>query len=407
MSKIIVIGGGASGMMASISASYNENNEVILIEKNEKLGKKIYITGKGRCNITNNSDVDNLLKNTIGNKNFMYSSYYTFDSRSTMNFFEQSGLNLKTERGNRVFPVSDKSYDVIRTMEKVLLKNRVKIKLNSKIEKIIAEEGKITGVLLNNKKISCDRVIVATGGLSYSSTGSTGDGYKFAKDLDLEVTNLYPSLVPLQVKENYIKNLQGLSLKNIELTLKVKSIEVYKNSGEMMFAHFGITGPLILSCSRYLAGTKFKDCIINIDIKPYFTREELDIRILKDFEKYRNKSFKNGLNDLLPKKLIPIIIDLSGINQTKKINEITKRERKNLVEAIKKFKLTVIGSNGYNQAVVTTGGVNVKELNPSTMESKKIRNLFFVGEVIDVDCLTGGYNMQVAFSTGYTAGINC
>ncbi len=405
--KIVVIGGGASGMMSAIMASEDNENEVVIYEKNEKLGKKIYITGKGRCNITNNSDVDNLLNNTIGNPYFMYSAYYSFNSQNVMEFFEREGLSLKTERGNRVFPKSDKSNDVIRTLEKKLRKNNVKIRLNSEVEKLICEDKKIVGLIVNGVKTLCDKIIVATGGLSYSSTGSTGDGYKFAKDLGIEVTNLSPSLVSLKVKEEFAKDLQGLSLKNIKVTLKINNKKIYSHLGEVMFTHFGITGPLILTSSRYLVGSNFKNTEIFIDLKPSLSEGELDNRILRDFKKYNNKDFKNGLKDLLPQKMVDTIIKLSLIDPDKKINEITKRERNNLVKVLKNLKITIIDSNGYNQAVVTSGGVSVDELNPSTCESKKIRGLFFVGEVIDVDCLTGGYNMQVAFSTGYLAGVSC
>ncbi len=405
--KIVVIGGGASGMMSAIMAAEDNENEVVIYEKNEKLGKKIYITGKGRCNVTNNSDVDNLLNNTIGNPYFMYSAYYSFNSQNVMEFFEGEGLNLKTERGNRVFPKSDKSNDVIRTLEKKLRKNNVKIRLNSEVEKLICEDKKIVGLIVNGVKTLCDKIIVATGGLSYSSTGSTGDGYKFAKDLGIKVTNLSPSLVPLKVKEEFAKDLQGLSLKNIKVTLKINNKKIYSHLGEMMFTHFGITGPLILTSSRYLVGSNFKNTEMFIDLKPSLSEGELDNRILRDFKKYNNKDFKNGLKDLLPQKIVDTIIKLSLIDPDKKINEITKSERNNLVKVLKNLKITIIDSNGYNQAVVTSGGISVDELNPSTCESKKIRGLFFVGEVIDVDCLTGGYNMQVAFSTGYLAGVSC
>ncbi len=407
MSKIIVVGGGASGMMCAISASNNKENEVILFEKNEKLGKKIYITGKGRCNVTNASDVDNLLDNTIGNPMFMYSSYYTMDSYAVMNFFEEEGLALKVERGNRVFPKSDKSSDVIKILNNKLNKNRVRIHLNSTVEKLIIKDNKACGVVVNNKEYLADKIVIATGGLSYPRTGSTGDGYKFAKSAGHKVTKLSPSLVPLVAKENFVKELQGLSLKNIELKIKLNDKLIYSKQGDMLFTHFGITGPVVLSGSRYLANKNLKGCTASIDLKPYMDEKELDKRILKDFENYKNKDYKNSLNDLLPQKIIDTVIKLSGIDPYKKVNEITKAERKNLIDTLKNLSFTIIENGGYNQAVVTTGGVDVDELDPSTCQSKLVEGLYFVGEVLDVDCLTGGYNMQVAFSTGNLAGLDC
>ncbi len=407
MSKIIVIGGGAAGMMAAISASNNEQNEVILFEKNEKLGKKIYITGKGRCNVTNASDVDNLLQNTIGNKTFMYSSYYTFDSYSVMDFFEREGLTLKIERGRRVFPKSDKSSDVIKTLNQKLTKNNVKVFLNSTVKEILIEDNKISGVIVNNKKYTADKVIVATGGLSYSQTGSTGDGYSFAKKVGHTVNSLSPSLVPLTSSSKFIKELQGLSLKNVQLKIKLNNKEIYSNQGEMIFTHFGVSGPLVLTASRYLINQDLKNCVGVIDLKPALTDTELDKRILKDFEKYKNKDFKNSLNDLLPQKIIETIIALSCIDPYKKVNEITKVERKKLVDVIKNFTFNITGNKGYNQAIITAGGINVDEIDPSNCMSKIVDGLYFVGEVLDIDCLTGGYNMQVAFSTGYLAGLDC
>ncbi len=407
MNRIIVIGGGASGMMSAISASNNNKNEVILFEKNEKLGKKMYITGKGRCNVTNASDVDNLLQNTIGNPTFMYSSYYTFDSYSVMNFFEEEGLSLKVERGRRVFPRSDKSSDVIKTLSNKLNKNNVKVFFNSNVTKILVEHNKVKGVIVNDKKYDGDKVIIATGGLSYPQTGSTGDGYNFAKILGHNVTKLSPSLVPLIVSNDFIKDLQGLSLKNIELKIKLNNKIVYSNQGEMLFTHKGISGPLVLSSSRYLTNKNLENCKGYIDLKPSLTIAELDKRVLRDFEKYKNKDFKNSLDDLLPQKIIETIISLSNINPNKKVNEITKVERKALVDLLKNFELNITDISGYNQAVVTTGGINVDEIDPSTCQSKLVEGLYFVGEVLDIDCLTGGYNMQVAFSTGYLAGLDC
>ncbi len=407
MSKIIIIGGGASGMMSAISASNNEKNEVILFEKNEKLGKKIYITGKGRCNVTNASDVDNLLLNTIGNPTFMYSSYYTLDSYSVMDFFEKEGLPLKVERGKRVFPKSDKSSDVIKALSNKMKKNKVKVLLNHNVTKLLIENNKVTGIIANNKEYKADKVIVATGGLSYPQTGSTGDGYKFAKSVGHSVTKLSPALVPLKLSNNFIKDLQGLSLKNIQLKIILNKKTVYSNQGEMLFTHFGVSGPLVLTASRYLANENLENCKGYIDLKPSLTIAELDKRILKDFDKYKNKDFKNSLDDLLPQKIIGTIIELSNINPNKKVNEITKEERKRLVELLKNIELDIIENGGYNQAVITAGGVNVDEIDPSTCKSKIIDELYFVGEVLDIDCLTGGFNMQVAFSTGYLAGLDC
>ncbi len=407
MNKVIIVGGGASGMMSAISASTNKENEVILFEKNEKLGKKIYITGKGRCNVTNASDVDNLLNNTIGNKTFMYSSYYTFDSYATMDFFESEGLPLKIERGKRVFPKSDKSSDVIKILKQKLDKNNVKVYLNSEVKEILIQNNKVCGVLVNGKKYEANKIVVATGGLSYPRTGSTGDGYAFAKKTGHKVTNLCPSLVPLNSESKFIKNLQGLSLKNVQLTIKVNDEKVYSNQGEMLFTHFGVSGPLVLTASRYLVEADFKNCVAEVDLKPSLTNAELDKRILKDFEKVKNKDFKNSLNDLLPQKMIETIINLSKINPNKKVNEVTKVERKRLVELLKSFKFNIVGNMGYNQAIITAGGVDVDEIDPSTCKSKIIDNLYFVGEILDVDCLTGGYNMQVAFATGYLAGLDC
>lgn len=408
MNNIIIIGGGAAGMMSAVSASNNSSsNKITIFEKNEKLGKKIYITGKGRCNLTNASDVDNLLQNTIGNPTFMYSSYYTFDSFAVMDFFENEGLPLKIERGKRVFPISDKSSDVIKTLENKLKKNKVNIKLNSEVSEILVENKKVVGVVSKGEKFFADKVIVATGGLSYPNTGSTGDGYKFAKKIGHSVTKLSPSLVPLLTTNEFVKDLQGLSLKNVELKIEIDKKVIYKDQGEMLFTHFGITGPLVLTASRHIANRNLENCKGYIDLKPSMSINELDKRILKDFEKYKNKDFKNSLDELLPQKIISTIIELCGIDENKKVNEITKSERKNLVDTLKKLELNITGNAGYNQAVITTGGINVDEIDPSTCESKIIEGLYFIGEVLDIDCLTGGYNMQVAFSTGYLCGLSC
>lgn len=405
MKNTIVIGGGPAGMIASGFAA--KNNNVILFEKNKKLGRKLFITGKGRCNVTNACDPEELIQNTPGNPYFLYSAFYTFDSYATMNFFEELGVKLKIERGNRVFPVSEKSSDIVKALIRFMENNNVDIRLNSKVEDLIVKNNKITKAIVDNKEIDVENVIIATGGLSYPVTGSDGDGYKFAKKIGHKVTKLYPSLVPLKIKEKWGQDLQGLSLKNVELNILIDNKNVYKNFGEMMFTHFGITGPLVLKGSRSLVGNYNNHKVTGyIDLKPTLTDKELDSRILKDFEKFINKSFKNSLDELLPQKIIPTIISLSNIDENKKVNSITKDERKRLCNVIKKLPITIIGDNGYNEAVVTAGGICVDEIDPSTMKSKIIDNLYFAGEVIDVDSYTGGFNLQIAFATGYLAGNN-
>jgi predicted Rossmann fold flavoprotein len=407
MKKVIVIGGGAAGMMAAIKAS-EKGNDVTLIEKNEKLGKKVFITGKGRCNVTTNKDVEEIIKNIPGNGNFMYSSLYTFSNYDLMNMIEQKGVRLKVERGDRVFPESDKSSDIIRCFEKYLEENNVRIMLNTKVTDVVAENNQIKGVQINYSEfVKCDVVVLATGGKSYSATGSTGDGYLFAEELGHTIVELKPSLVPLVAKEEWIKELMGLSLKNIEITIKCRSKVVYENFGEMLFTHFGISGPVILSASRKVVDCLPSEVEVFIDLKPALDFNELDKRILKDFEKVINKQFKNSLDELLPKKIIPIIINMSEINPEKPVNSITKEERHKLAKLIKEFKVTIIGTRPINEAIITRGGVSVKEVDPSTMESKIIKGLFIAGELLDVDALTGGFNLQVAFTTGYCAGISC
>jgi len=406
MKNIVVIGGGPAGMIAAGYASLN-GNRVTLIEKNEKLGKKLYITGKGRCNLTNASEPENLIQNTVGNPCFMYSAFYTFGSERTMEFFEKLGVKLKIERGNRVFPKSDKSSDVIKALEKFIVKNKVEVKLKSEVVDIIIDGDCVCGVVLKDgSRISAESIIIATGGLSYPVTGSTGAGYKFAEKCGHSVTQLYPSLVPLKISENWCSELQGLSLKNVSLNAVINGKSVYENFGEMMFTHFGVTGPLVLSASRYITNRISEKPQIVIDLKPALSEKELDLRILRDFEKFINKTFKNSLNELLPQRLIPVIIKLTGVDPDKKVNEIKKDERKKLCSLLKNLKLNVVGTNGFSEAVITCGGVCVDEIDPSTMESKIISGLFFAGEVIDVDCFTGGFNLQVAFSTGYLAGTN-
>ncbi len=408
MNKVIVVGGGAAGMMAAISAA-DSGAEVILIEKNEKLGKKVYITGKGRCNITNESDVENLLKNVRSNPKFLYSAFYTFDSYRMMDFLEGEGLKLKTERGNRVFPESDKSSDVIKTLKKALEKRKVKIVLNTKVLKIEIKDGICHGVIVQSGDKSgsytADKVIVATGGCSYQSTGSTGDGYRFAKDADIKVTKCYPSLVPFNIGSDIPKRLQGLSLRNVKVTLSDKGKVLYEELGEMLFTHFGVSGPLVLSASTLASGKDVSQMELSIDLKPALSKEQLDERILRDFSENRNSYFKNSLSRLLPAKMIPIIVELSGIDEKKQVNNITKEERNRLVNLLKGLTFKVESLRGFNEAIITKGGVSVKEINPGTMEAKKVKGLFFAGEVLDLDAVTGGYNLQIAWSTGYLAGM--
>ncbi len=407
MGKVCVIGGGASGMIAAIAAAQN-GHEVNLFEKNEKLGKKLYITGKGRCNITNACDSNIFFQNIISNPKFLYGAYQQFNGEDVIDFFKQLSLNTKIERGNRVFPISDKSSDVISALRKELESQGVIIYYKSEVSDLLFKDGSFHGLRLkgSDKEISGDSAIIATGGLSYPLTGSTGDGYQFAKKAGHTVTALSPSLVPIHVAEDYIKDLMGLSLKNIEVKIKSGKKEIYKDFGELVFTHFGVSGPVILSASRHIIPylDKGDKLTLSIDLKPALSIQQLDARILRDFEEFKNKQFKNSLNRLLPNKLIDVIIRLSYINPDKQVNSITKQERHNLVELLKNFSLSIIKLGPFSQAVITKGGVNVKEINPSTMESKLIKNMYFVGEVLDLDGLTGGFNLQIAWSTGYLAG---
>ena len=393
--KVIVIGGGPAGMMAAISSAEN-GNEVILIEKMQTLGRKLLITGKGRCNITSSLDMEEFIKNTPGNGMFLYSSFRNYTNKDIINFLKEQGLQVKEERGNRIFPITDKSQDVLKCFTKKLKQLNVKILLNTKVDEII----------------SANKIILATGGKSYPLTGSTGDGYEMVKKLGHTITKIKPSLVPLETYEN-TKELQGLSLKNIEINLivKTKNKVIYNDFGEMLFTHFGVSGPVILSSSSHLVRykkqeelLKNRNIILQIDLKPALTEEKLDSRILRDFEEFKNKQFKNSLDKLLPQKLIPIIIEKSKINPNKKVNEIKKEERKELVKILKHLEFTIKAFRPIEEAIVTSGGVNIKEINPKTMESKIINGLYFAGEIIDVDSYTGGFNLQIAYSTGYTAG---
>lgn len=407
MKRVIVVGGGASGMMAAIKAA-EKGHRVILLEKNERLGKKIFITGKGRCNVTSNKDIEDIIKNIPGNGNFMYSALYSFSNIDLMNMIENKGIKLKVERGDRVFPESDKSSDIIKCFERYLEEKGVEVHLNTRVSRIIVQNGKVSGVeLYDGNFISSDCVILATGGKSYPLTGSTGDGYAMAENLGHKITELKPSLIPLVAKEEWIKDLMGLSLKNVKISVSFKKRKLYEEFGEMLFTHFGISGPIVLSASRYVTDYLPKPVDITIDLKPALDFNELDKRILRDFEKVKNKHFKNSLDELLPQKLIPIIIKHSKIDPDMPVNSITKQERHALVEAIKGLNITIIGTRSIEEAIITRGGVSVREINPSTMESKLINGLFIVGELLDVDALTGGFNLQIAFSTGCCAGINC
>ncbi len=409
MSKIIVVGGGPAGMLASIYAARN-GHKVVVYEKNERLGKKLFITGKGRCNITNAADMETLFDNVVTNKKFLYSAFYNFTNTDMIELLEGLGLRTKVERGDRVFPLSDKSNDVIKTLQNEMERLGVSIKMNSEVTDIIVEDGVYKGIKLRGEKnpISSSCVIVTTGGFSYQMTGSTGDGYRFAEQMGHKVTEIQPALVPLVIRESFCKEMQGLSLRNVDITITQGKKQVYQNFGEMLFTHYGVSGPLILSASSFI--TKFikqgKQLTLSIDLKPALSDEQLDDRIIRDFEKNINKQFKNALDELLPKKMIPVIIRESNIDPEKKVNTITKEERRNLVSLIKGFSMEIAGFRGFNEAIITRGGVSVKEINPSTMESKLVPGVFFAGEVLDLDALTGGFNLQIAWSTSYTAGIS-
>ncbi|MCB8573936.1 NAD(P)/FAD-dependent oxidoreductase [Dorea formicigenerans] len=410
MSHVIVVGGGAAGMFAAIAAAKN-GHQVTLYEKNEKLGKKIFITGKGRCNITNAADMEELFDAVVTNSKFLYSSFYGYTNQNVIDFFEDAGVPVKIERGNRVFPISDHSSDVIRALEREMKKVRVKVCLNTEVKSVEAEKGKFNKVVLKDTTTqTADACIVATGGLSYRSTGSTGDGFRFAENVGHKVTQCFPSLVPMETKEPWICELQGLSLRNVEAKILDGKKELYKDFGEMLFTHFGVSGPLIISASSYV-GKKFmdkngqkKELTLEIDLKPALTEEQLDQRVLRDFEENHNRQFKNAITKLFPTKLIPVMLELGGIDPEKKVNSIEKEERKQFVHLIKHFRMTLTGLRDYPEAIITKGGVNVKEIDPGTMESKLVKGLYFAGEVLDLDALTGGFNLQIAWSTGYAAG---
>lgn len=402
--KTIVVGGGASGMISAIFQARN-GNEVTLIEKNEKLGKKLYITGKGRCNLTNHCSPEEVLFNVVSNPKFLMGAVNTFSPSDVMSFFEEIGLTLKTERGNRVFPVSDKSSDVIKVLERELNRLNVNVNFNETAKSLIVDGNRIIGIITDKNEYFADKVIVATGGLSYPSTGSTGDGYTFAKTVGHAVTSLYPSLCGINLKGSDFKELQGLTLKNVKVSLYDGNKPYYEEQGEMLFTHYGVSGPLILTGSALTARHKQNGVKLLIDFKPALSQKQLDQRILRDFQSANNKELKNVLIELLPKTAIPLIIKRANVSEYKKVSIITSEERARLVYALKNCEFEVESLRGYNEAVITSGGISVKEINPKTMESKLISGLYFVGEVLDVDAFTGGFNLQIAFSTGYLAGI--
>lgn len=412
MSKVLIVGGGAAGMFASIWAA-KCGHVVEVYEKNEKLGKKLYITGKGRCNITNACDMETLFSSVITNSKFLYSSFYGYTNQDVIEFFEEIGVKTKIERGDRVFPVSDHSSDVIHGLEREMKRLGVKVHLYTEVESVEVEDGRFSHLLLDDKTcVYGDSCIVSTGGLSYRTTGSTGDGYRFAQKMGHTVTECMPSLVPMTTKEPWVPELQGLSLRNVEAAVYDGKKKLYNDFGEMLFTHYGVTGPLMLSASS-IVGKKFKDKKMNdkelrleIDLKPALSMEKLDQRVLRDFEENQNKQFKNAIGKLFPAKLIPVMIELSGIDPEKKVNVISKEERLRFVHLIKHFTMTLTGLRDYNEAIITRGGVKVKEIDPGTMESKLMKNVYFIGEVLDLDALTGGFNLQIAWSTAYAAGNN-
>ena len=420
--NVVIIGGGPAGMLAAISSA-KSGNKVTILEKMNMLGKKLLITGKGRCNITSNIPIEDFIKNIPGNGMFMYSSFNNFDNTDIIKLLEKEGVATKVERGNRVFPVSDRSLDVQKALEKILRKLNVKIILNAKVEKLLKnKENEIYGVSANingkNEEIAADKVILATGGKSYPGTGSTGDGYKLAEEVGHTIKKIRPSLVPLEAKGKSLtlcKNIQGLSLRNVEIKLKdlSKNKIIYEDFGEMLFTHFGVSGPTILSSSAHLLRYKNVDNLLKegkialyIDLKPALSEEKLNERILRDFEGEKNKEFRNSLDKLLPKKMIEEVIKLTEIQPSKKVNEITKKERLKLIKILKNFEVLISGFRPIEEAIITSGGINIKEINPKTMESKIVKGLFFAGEIIDVDAYTGGFNLQIAYSTGYTAGMD-
>lgn len=403
--NLIVVGGGPAGIMGAAAAAA-KGLKVILLEKNEKLGKKLYITGKGRCNFTFYGDLDDFLNNITTNKKFLYSAYKSFTNHQLIGLLESLGVKTKVERGSRVFPQSDKSSDVIKALQKHLQSNNVEVKLETDVKRIMVKNQQVTGVLLKGRQISGEKVLIATGGRSYSQTGSTGDGYRMAQQLGHSVVEPKPALVPLVTGEKWVKDLQGLSLKNVAAKAVINGKVKAEQFGEMLFTHFGVSGPIILSISSFLTKESSFPVTLTIDLKPALSQEQLDARLQRDFIKYTGRHLKNSLDALLPQKMIPIIIGLSGLDPHTQVNQLTKKDRGLLVDTLKKISLTVTGTRPLSEAIVTSGGISIKEINPSTLESKIIKGLYFAGEVIDVDALTGGYNLQIAFSTGYLSGIS-
>ena len=420
---VIVVGGGPAGMMSAITAAEN-GNEVLIIEKNSTFGKKLLITGKGRCNITSSLYMSDFIKNTPGNGMFLYSAFQNYTNTDIIEFLRKQGLEVKEERGNRIFPVTDKSIDVLNCFEKRIKELNIKYMLNTTVEKILIKNYEVLGLRTNREIIKAEKIILATGGKSYPLTGSTGDGYRIgstgdgyriASELGHKITPIRPSLVPLEIYEKEeCKKLQGLSLKNVKIKIEEDKKVIYEDFGEMLFTHFGISGPTILSGSAHLVRyknidekLKNKNIKLSIDLKPALTEEQLDDRILRDFKEFKNKQFKHSLDKLLPQKMLPVIIEQSKIEPEKRVNEVTKEERKRLITLLKNFEITIKGFRPVEEAIITSGGINIKEINPKTMESKLIKGLYFAGEIIDVDAYTGGFNLQIAYSTGYTAGMHC
>ncbi|MDE7436401.1 MAG: NAD(P)/FAD-dependent oxidoreductase [Lachnospiraceae bacterium] len=409
MSRVIVIGGGPAGAFAAIAAA-ECGHTVTLLEKNEKLGKKLFITGKGRCNVTNACDMEDLLESVIRNRKFLYSAFYGYDNHRVMDFFEEQKVPLKIERGGRVFPVSDHSSDIISALQRKLRQQKADVRFHTKVRDIEVQDGAVIGVQMETQSgkiqiLEADAVVIATGGCSYASTGSTGDGYRFAKDSGHEVKPRSPSLVPFTAKEDYVRELMGLSLKNVRAGIRQNGRLLYEEFGEMLFTHFGVSGPLMLSASSVVNDAIQKgELELTVDLKPALDEEQLDRRTLRDLTEAQNKQLINAVSRLYPAKLVPVIVRLSGIAPDRKANSITKEERKRLVELTKGFPMTLVGLRGFEEAIITKGGVSVRDVNPSTMESRKVRGLYFAGEVLDVDALTGGFNLQIAWSTGYLAG---
>lgn len=405
--KVLVVGGGPAGMMAAIQAA-KQGNTVTLLEQNEKLGKKLFITGKGRCNVTNDCDVTELFDSVVSNKKFLYSAFYSFSNQDVKDFFEEQGLRLKVERGRRVFPASDKSSDVIKALGNALKKLEVKIRLRTRVDQVLTENDIVCGVRLSDGEcLNADKVILATGGVSYKSTGSDGSGLVMAEKLGHQVTKLRPGLVGMCTKEAWVRDIQGLTLKNVAVSIGKKQGKkpLYEDFGELLFTHYGVSGPMILSASSRLGDELEKeDLYIKIDLKPALSKEQLDSRILRDFEERKNADLSNAMVHLLPKSMIPVMLHVCGLDPAKKVNEVTRGEREQLVKGMKEFPLTINGLRDIQEAIITRGGVTVKEVDPSTMESKIVKNLYLAGEMLDLDALTGGYNLQIAWSTGYLAG---